>query len=66
MLSSLLFFSGARVNAASITDFTAGNIIDDSIFYNKDSMNVTQIQAFLDSLIPNCDVWARNLLDMAA
>ena len=50
-------FSSSRAGAAPITDFTAGNIADDSIFYNKDAMNVTQIQSFLDTLIPNCDVW---------
>lgn len=49
--------NSSRANAAPITDFTAGNIIDDSIFYNKNSMTVTQIQSFLDTLIPNCDVW---------
>ncbi len=42
--------------AEPVTDFDAGKIIDDSIFYNKDSMSVSQIQAFLDNLIPNCDV----------
>jgi hypothetical protein len=30
-------FTSQRTNAAPITDFTAGNIIDDSIFYNKNS-----------------------------
>ena len=46
----------SSAHAAPITDFNAGYIIDDSIFYNKDSMSVSQIQSFLDSLIPNCDI----------
>ncbi len=45
-----------QVHAAPITDFDPGNIIDDRIFYNKDAMSLAQIQAFLDSLIPNCDI----------
>lgn len=45
------------VAAVSATDFKAGRIIDDSVFYNKDTMNVQQIQSFLDRLIPNCDIW---------
>jgi uncharacterized protein with LGFP repeats len=46
-----------NVHAVSATDFNAGKIIDDSVFYDKDSMNAQQIQDFLDRLIPNCDVW---------
>lgn len=46
-----------NATAVSATDFKAGRIIDDSVFYNKDTMNVQQIQSFLDRLIPNCDVW---------
>lgn len=56
LVSAIAVFNSSRANAAPITDFTAGNIIDDSIFYNKDAMNVQQIQSFLDALIPNCDV----------
>ena len=44
-------------HAISATDFNAGNIIDDSVFYNKDAMSVSQIQSFLNSQIPSCDVW---------
>lgn len=40
------------VNAAS---WKAGRIIDDSVFYNKNAMDVGQIQAFLNSKVPNCD-----------
>lgn len=44
-------------SALSATDFKAGRIIDDAVFYNKDSMNAQQIQDFLNRLIPNCDTW---------
>ncbi len=44
-------------NAAPITDFNAGNIISDVDFYDRDAMSVSQIQSFLDSLIPNCDTY---------
>ncbi len=44
-------------SALSAQDFNAGRIIDDSVFYNKDSMNAQQIQDFLNRLMPNCDTW---------
>lgn len=56
-LSLLVIYNGNRAYAAPITDFNPGYIIDDSVFYNKNAMNVQQIQAFLDARIPNCDVW---------
>ena len=56
-LLSLLVYSNSRVQALPITDFKAGNIIDDNIFYNKQSMTVQQIQNFLNQLLPACDTW---------
>ena len=44
-------------NAVKATDFNPGRIIDDSIFYNKDTMNVQQIQNFLNSQVGKCDTW---------
>jgi hypothetical protein len=44
-----------QANAASATSFNAGNIISDSIFTNNKSMDVNQIQNFLNSKVPNCD-----------
>ena len=43
--------------ALSARDFNPGRIIDDSVFYNKDAMSVSQIQSFLDTLIPWCNTW---------
>ena len=44
-------------NAVKATDFNAGRIIDDEIFYNKDAMNAQQIQDFLNKQIGSCDTW---------
>ncbi len=41
--------------AVSAADWRAGNIIDDSIFFDKNSMTVGEIQAFLNSKVPVCD-----------
>ncbi len=57
---SLLFQTALNtnpVNAQSATEFNAGKIIDDEVFYNKSSMNAQQIQDFLNRLLPNCDTW---------
>lgn len=37
------------------TDFNAGRIIDDLVFYNSKTMTVSQIQTFLESKVTNCD-----------
>ena len=59
ILCSVIAVTGIShtTHAISATDFNAGNIIDDSVFYNKDAMSVSQIQSFLNSQIPSCDVW---------
>ena len=44
-------------NAISAMDFKAGNIIDDAIFYNKNTMTVADIQAHLNRYMPACDTW---------
>jgi hypothetical protein len=45
------------VAAVKATDFQAGRIIDDEIFYNKNSMTVAEIQAFIEAKTPVCDTW---------
>lgn len=48
---------GTDVKSASAavgSDFNAGNIIDDSVFYNSNSMNSSEIQAFLERQVRNC------------
>lgn len=49
------FISGTSVNAANAADFNPGNIIDDYVFYNANTMGADQIQTFLNSKVPNCD-----------
>ncbi len=47
----------SKTEAIKATDFKAGRIIDDSIFYNADTMTVEQIQGHLDKYSPTCDFW---------
>ncbi len=46
-----------RSYALSGNDWKAGRIIDDAIFNNNTSMNVSQIQQFLNVKMPACDNW---------
>src|SRR6266550_529492 len=50
-----LFVTPAK--AVSAGDWRPGRIIDDAIFYNKSSMNIDQIQQFLNAKVPVCDNW---------
>lgn len=62
-LAFLLVFYGLAVRntpeteAVIATDFQAGRIIDDAVFYNANTMTVEEIQAFLDEKLPTCDMW---------
>ena len=40
--------------AASPSDWDAGYIIDDAVFYDSNAMNATDIQAFLNAQVPTC------------
>lgn len=51
-LSSLI---GQVSFAANTSNFQAGDIIDDSVFTNANTMSVTDIQNFLNSKVPTCD-----------
>lgn len=42
-------------SAFKASDFNAGRIIDDAVFYNSGSMTAAQIQTFLNSKNPYCD-----------
>ena len=41
--------------AATASNWEAGRIIDDGVFYNGEDMSVEQIQAFLNSKVTSCD-----------
>ena len=58
----VVFFGLAIANtptsgAVKATDFKAGRIIDDNVFYNSGTMSVAKIQSFMDSTLPACDMW---------
>ena len=45
----------SKTFAVSASQWNAGNIIDDSVFYDSSSMSVDDIQNFLNRLVPSCD-----------
>ena len=58
MLAALVFATLASASVsgqANAIAFDPGRIIDDVIFTNSSTMNVTQIQDFLNSKVPICD-----------
>ena len=60
LVSTAVFALGDnKVNAASASDWRAGNIISDLVFFNNSSMDVSQIQYFLESRMPSCDTWGK-------
>jgi hypothetical protein len=62
LLSTPLFAmaSSSMASASPVVGFDAGRIIDDVVMANSQSMNVTQIQSFLNSKVPICDNWGVN------
>lgn len=62
-LAFLIVFFGLAVTntpsttAVKATDFKAGRIIDDNVFYNSNTMTAAQIQSFMDGALPACDMW---------
>jgi len=55
ILTFVLLTSGMKVSALSGGDWQSGAIISDSIFFNKDALNVGQIQTFMNAKVPTCD-----------
>jgi hypothetical protein len=55
--ASALMAMPQQTKAVSAADWKAGRIIDDAVFFNKDSMSVQQIQDFLNAKVPGCDRW---------
>lgn len=47
----------SRASAAVASEWQAGQIIDDGLFYNGNDMTLEQIQAFLNAKVPTCDTW---------
>jgi hypothetical protein len=46
--------AATRADAADLSQFQAGNIIADALFFNPNDMGGAQIQAFLNAKVPNC------------
>ncbi len=57
LLVGVCFITPPKANALSGSEFTAGRIIDDNIFFSPNSMNVVDIQNFLNAKVPVCDTW---------
>ncbi len=51
-----LIATPTSVAAVSASDWKAGYIIDDSLFYDNSSMSVDAIQGFLNSRVVSCDI----------
>lgn len=47
----------SQLYALSGSEFQAGRIIDDGVFFNSSTMSPDQIQAFLNAKVPVCDTW---------
>ena len=54
-VTGLVVFKSNLSEAVTADDWRAGNIVDDFLFANSDDMSVADIQAFLNSINPNCD-----------
>lgn len=65
ILLSVSIISNGLINtqasALSGNEFNAGRIIDDTLFYNGDTMDVGQIQSFLNSKVSTCDTWGTQI-----
>lgn len=46
-------------SAVSGSDFNAGRIMDDGIFFNPSTIDQGTIQGFLNSKVPTCDTWGQ-------
>ncbi len=62
-----VFYSLATLNtpaseAIEPVEFNAGYLIDDSVFYNPNTMTVAEIQKLLDDKSPACDMWGTGLI----
>ncbi|MDH6536613.1 hypothetical protein M2112_000832, partial [Aurantimicrobium minutum] len=56
LFASLTFFDTAKSQAADLSQFNAGNIISDAIFYDGTAMSASDVQSFLNSKVPTCTI----------
>ena len=57
LIAAFVIFFANNTSAAPVVGFEAGRIIDDVVMSNSQSMNVSQIQTFLNSKVPTCDTY---------
>ncbi len=62
LFSFIIVNNGAH--ALTAADWKAGNIIDDIVFTDKNSMTVDEIQAFLNRKVPNCDTYGQKTSEL--
>jgi len=55
LVVSLGLHNQKNASALSGSQFNAGNIIDDEVFYNQNAMPASEIQTFLTAQMPSCD-----------
>jgi len=55
VIFSVTAFQPGSVSALSGSEFQAGRIIDNSVFFDTSTMSTSQIQEFLNSKVPVCD-----------
>ena len=63
VLTASLVIVAPVANAFSGGQFMAGRITDDSIFFNTNTMGVSDIQNFLNSQVPVCDTNGTQMYD---
>lgn len=58
---SVAWFSDLKVAAVSTSDWKAGYIISDPLFFNGNAMSIDKIQAFLNGQVGSCDTWGNKI-----
>lgn len=64
-LFAFSFLAAPTTGAVSASSWQAGNIIDDLEFTDSKSMSVSQIQAFLDARLQNCDYYGTKTSELS-
>lgn len=55
VVSGALLLIPNNAEAVSGSQWRAGNIMDDSVFFDPNTMSANEIQAFMNSKVPSCD-----------
>lgn len=52
-----LFLFSSTSQAVTASDWNAGNIMSDNVFFNSSEMSTAEIQNFLNAKMPTCNTW---------